>query len=135
MSKNKPMYAVYEEYLRNNKLYQNKRRELLREPEERLHEIATGLNIYNLSRDLQERIKILTLDANELYKVIYHIKPTKNDVSKFLRITEELLYYYDLIPEEQRRKWEALRTLVGSFADLDGEVKPKELEDNELFKG
>jgi len=105
----------YEKYNNRMEEYKGKRKALLKDPEEQLHEMAEELDIYRLRRSVAEDFKELGVVANNIYKNIWSGDPNISDIDEFLSIVDTLMQYEEFVSAEELKKWQAARNVVEAF--------------------
>jgi len=108
----------YAEFKASNEDYIKLRKKLLKEPEEKSHEIAEDLGIYTLRKEVEVLLAKRIKQAWNLYRKIWSGKPSKKDVDKFLDLADEIQAYTDLIPEDMLQVWKVSRDLIWAYGQV-----------------
>jgi len=107
----------YKEFKSKQSDYLNRRRELLREPEEKLADMAEDIGVHIAREEVEKLLKKKLDRAWRLYNKIWKGEPTDKDVDKFLALADEIISYDDFITKENLRVWQVTRDLVWSFKE------------------
>lgn len=114
----------YEEFKSNHEDYIQKRNELLREPEEKSHEIAEDLGIYTLRKEVDLLLKKKIDTAWILYRKIWGGTVRKKSVDKFVSLADEIMTYTDFVSKDMIKIWRVARDLIWAHGQtLNGEEK------------
>ena len=102
----------YKEFLATLKEYQAARKEILKVPEEDLHQVTKKLDIHGIRDEICEYVEKLSKATWEIYSKIYRGEPTLKEIDTFLSNVEELLTYEEIVSPSQRDSWRGLYVLV-----------------------
>jgi len=105
----------YKKYKKNQKIFIEKRRKLLKEPEDTLAKISDDLNLFSLKGDFEKALNKTMSRAWKLYQRIYTGSPTAKDIDTFIKIADEIMIYDDFISEDQLRVWKVSRDLIWAY--------------------
>jgi len=111
------MTTKYEEYIKVRDEYRKKRKDLLKDPEEKLEEIADDLKLHAIREKAGASFKKMTDKAWRLYRKIYRGEPTRNDVKTFLSLCDEIMKQEDFLTVDNKKVWEVSRDLIWAFGE------------------
>lgn len=107
---------TYGKYKIANEEYKKRRRDLFKEPEEKMREVGEDLNVYELRKQVERDVKKLTDKSWRLYRKIWDKSSSQSDIDKFLKLMDVIAQYQDFIPEENMKVIMVTKDLVWAFS-------------------